>query len=111
MFITFPKHWSMVDCVNNLQRRVLLNSILYYERDKTALNDAQFKLLCEQLIDYTSKCSNVGDSEFWYVFHDFDISTTFDLYHRLTDDDKTKLNRMVDLYERRTAERDKYRKH
>nr|DAF72319.1 MAG TPA: hypothetical protein [Caudoviricetes sp.] len=40
--IKFPKHFSVIDRINFLQRKVILNSIMYYEYDKSFMSDSYF---------------------------------------------------------------------
>lgn len=86
--INFPDHFSEKDKIDYLQRKIILNSIAYYELDESPLSDEYYGEICKQLIDLQNSYGDITNTKYGYVMYDFDISTGFDLYHRLTDEDK-----------------------
>ena len=73
---------------NFLQRVILINSIMYYELNTTKMSDKKFDSVCKQLLNLKKQTSNYKQTEYYFVFKDFDGSTGFDLYHRLNKKDK-----------------------
>lgn len=88
----FPLDWTTLEKIDFLQRKILLNSVAYYRYDLNFITDHFYDNICRQLVELQEEYENRGgnvekDSRFGYVFYDFDGSTGFDLYPRLTDDD------------------------
>ena len=71
-----------------LQRKIIINSIIYYELNENLMSDQQFDKMCRKLLKGIQYTKNYQRSDYFYVFYDFDGSTGFHLYHRLEDDDK-----------------------
>ena len=71
-----------------LQRKIIINSIIYYELNDNVISDKQFDKMCKNLLRGIQFTKNYQRSDYFYVFYDFDGSTGFHLYHRLEDDDK-----------------------
>lgn len=69
--------------VNYLQRFILVNSYLYYEKDDSAITDKQFDEAAKQLVEL-QKNYDISKTQYGYVFYDFDGTTGFDLWERLT---------------------------
>ena len=63
-------------------------SIAYYEFDISPVSDYAYDKMAHELVDRMRKCENVEDSRYYYAFYDYDGSTGYHLYSRLTDDDK-----------------------
>ena len=84
---TFPRRWDKITCIDFLQRKIILNSIAYYELNTSQLTDKQYDELSRQLVDMQKEV-DIKDTQYGYVFYDFDGTTGFDLYHRLNDKDK-----------------------
>lgn len=71
-----------------LQRKIIINSIIYYELNESLMSDQKFDKMCKNLLKGINYTKNYERSDYFYVFYDFDGSTGFHLYHRLEDDDK-----------------------
>ena len=84
----FPQHWDELTCISHLQRKIILLSIAYYEFDYSPMSDYAYDNLAHELVDRMRKCENVEDSKYYYAFYDYDGSTGYHLYSRLTDADK-----------------------
>lgn len=89
-------YWSNTIKISLLQRWIIVHSILYYERNQSVVSDKKFDENAKQLVqmqhDFPDEASQ---SEYWYMFSDFDGSTGFDLYDRLKQKDKKHLNKIA----------------
>lgn len=97
-FNTCPAmYWSDSTKISYLQRRIIVHSILYYEMDSSVINDKQFDVLCQQLVQMQKEAdfAEFRKSTYYYVMHDFDGSTGFYLYGRLTKYDKEYLSQIA----------------
>lgn len=91
----FPEHWNLLTKINFLQRKILLNSIAYYEYDAYTVDDHFYDSICRQLValqemytDETNGRDFARDSEYGYVFYDFTGETGFHLCGRLEPNDR-----------------------
>ena len=55
--VKFPGNWSITDMVNYLQRKILLNAILYYEYDKSYVTDNYYDGMSHQLVQMQKNIS------------------------------------------------------
>ena len=90
----FPRCWDIKTQVEFLQRKIIINSIFYYNRNTNFLSDKEFDELCRQLVSLQSQI-NIDDTMYGYVFYDFDGTTGFHIYGRLNDHDKNYLDNIV----------------
>lgn len=90
----FPRKWSLKDKVEFLQRKIIINSILYYYRDTNFITDNQFDEFSAYLVSLQSQIY-IEETMYGYIFYDFDGTTGFHLYDRLTEKDKTYLDNIV----------------
>lgn len=90
----FPRRWSLKDKVEFLQRKIIINSILYYYRDTNFISDNQFDEISAYLVSLQSQIE-IEETMYGYIFYDFDGTTGFHLYDRLTEKDKTYLDNIV----------------
>lgn len=90
----FPIYWTDKQKVDFLQRVVLIHSYLYYFLDNPIWQDAKFDKVCKELVEIQNK---IGlkyvreKTQYGYVFYDFDGNTGYDLYYRLTVEDKSRI--------------------
>lgn len=91
----FPRRWSLKDKVEFLQRKIIINSILYYYRDTNFISDNQFDEVSAYLVNLQSQI-DIEETMYGYIFYDFDGTTGFHLYDRLTEKDKNYLDMIVD---------------
>lgn len=84
----FPRRWDKKTCIDFLQRKIIINAILYYELDSSRLSDKQYDELSRQLVRLQSEYPNLQDTQYGYIMYDFDGTTGFDLYSRLNEHDK-----------------------
>ena len=87
----FPSDWGLKVRINFLQRKIILNSIIYYELDENLISDREYDELCKQLVELHREYGDISDTEYGYAYYDFDGSTGFDLYHRLNEKDRRRL--------------------
>jgi hypothetical protein len=95
----FPEEWTIIDKMNFLQRKIILNSILYYDHDVNSLSDEYYDSLCKQLVGLHKEYDEIGDiikdTNYGYVYYDFDGSTGYHLANRLNANDKAYLSSIV----------------
>lgn len=91
----FPSHWDLKTKIEFLQRKVILNSIAYYLHDTNFLSDKFYDDISRQLVQLCREYGDVSDTKYGYAMVDFDGTTGFDLYYRLTEDDREYLEHMV----------------
>ena len=87
----FPSDWGLKTQINFLQRKIILNSIIYYELDENFISDREYDEICKQLVELHKEYGDISDTEYGYVYYDFDGTTGFDLYYRLNDKDRERL--------------------
>lgn len=91
------KWWDNKTRIEFIQRRIIVFSILYYNMDESILTDQEFDAASHQLVklmEDTPK-SVLEKTRYWYCMHDFDGSTGFYLYSRLTPSDAEQLNNLA----------------
>lgn len=84
------KYWSAVTKVSFLQRRVLVYSIMYYQFGESCVDDFYYDAISKQLVQMQKGLSkeDLMKTRYGYVFFDYEGSTAFDLYYRLSKSDK-----------------------
>lgn len=83
----FPRRWDKLTCIDYLQRKIILNAIAYYELNISPIEDREYDELSRQLVEL-QKDIDINKTQYGYVMYDFDGTTGFDLYHRLSKEDK-----------------------
>ena len=91
----FPEDWDLKTKIEFLQRKVILNSIAYYEHNTNFISDHEFDELSRQLVQLCTEYGDISDTQYGYVMYDFDGSTGFDLVYRLNEHDRRYLSNMV----------------
>ena len=84
--------------INYLQRFIIVNSYLYYMLDDSIITDKQFDEAAKHLVEL-QKNYDISKTQYGYVFYDFDGTTGFDLWERLTAVDQTVIKTIVRLRE------------
>lgn len=94
----FPAYWTDKLKIDFLQRVVLIHSYLYYEEDSPKWSDKKFDEIAKQLVElqkeYSQKTIRVN-TQYGYVFYDFDGTTGFDLFSRLNGMDKQFIGKLA----------------
>lgn len=89
-------YWSNKLRISALQRWVIVHSILYYEMSDSIITDGEFDANAHQLVQMQKDDPEAAEqSDYWYVFYDFDAVTGYYIYDRLTDDDKDYLSQIA----------------
>ena len=65
-----------------------------YDTETVKLTDKQYDNLCKQLLTEQSSI-NIEDTDYYNAFYDFDGSTGFHLYSRLTDKQRIYVDSIV----------------
>lgn len=92
----FPRRWTLLEKVNFLQRKIIINSIAYYVLDSSVLTDREYDELSRQLVDLQKEV-DIKDTQYGYVLDKFDGSTGFDLYDNLNEHDKEYLLKIAKI--------------
>lgn len=86
-------YWSNKLKIQTLQRWIIVHSILYYEMDNSVIDDLMFDKNARQLVKMQSKFPDESkNTAYWYIFKDFDGTTGYDIYGKLTEKDKVYLS-------------------
>ncbi len=89
-------YWSNKIRIELLQRWIIVHSILYYELSDSIIEDRVFDANARQLVQMQNDFKEEAEeSEYWYVFYDFDANTGFHLYDRLNKKDKDYLTKIA----------------
>jgi len=94
-----PEEWDNATKLSFLQRRVIVYSIQYYMMDATVISDQQYDACARQLEALTKECTQEEreKSRYWYCMSNFTAATGFDLYSKLTDEDREYLSHIADI--------------
>lgn len=87
----FPVYWNDSLKISLLQRVILIHSYIYYELNNSIWSDKHFDEVAKQLTiiqNNYSKSWIKKRTDYGYAFMDFDGTTGFDLWERLTKRDK-----------------------
>lgn len=95
--IKFPRRWDKITCINYLQRRIIVASILYYQMDWSPISDKTYEEFNKQLVNLLKEIPDIKETEYGYCMYDYDGSTGFDLYSRLNEHDKEYLTHIAQL--------------
>ena len=91
-------YWSVKLKISTLQRWIIVHSIIYYELNSSVVTDKVFDANAKQLVKMQNDNPKTSaQSDYWYVFNDFDGSTGFDLYHRLNKKGKQYLKHIAQV--------------
>ena len=101
-------YWSNKIKISFLQRWVIVQSIIYYELNSSVVSDEEFDGNAKQLVQMQKDFPDEAkQSDYWYVFNDFDGTTGFDLFYRLKKKNKQYLTQIahhvIKLYKKEGA--------
>ena len=91
----FPDDWDLNTKIDFLQRKIILNSIIYYEFDTNLITDQKYDALCKQLVRLSKDYNDIYNTQYGYAMYDFDGSTGFDIYGRLNSYDREYLTNIA----------------
>lgn len=81
-------YWSNKTKMEYLQRRIIVYSIMYYNKGVSLVPDSVFDGISRQLVRMSEKYpEDYEKTKYHYVMYDFDGSTGFHLFHRLSKSD------------------------
>lgn len=91
-------YWKEEVKISFLQRTILVNSRLYYDRNITVMSDREYDSISKQLVVMQKKVSKeiLKKTDYYDAFKDFDGTTGFDLYDRLSTNEKHMINIIVE---------------
>lgn len=89
------EHLTEKEQIEWLQRYILVHSWIYYYGNDSLISDRQYDKKAKELVDMQSGYAKLGQTQYGYVFHDFDGNTGFDLHDRLNDKDKEHITHIV----------------
>jgi len=89
-------YWSDATKISFLQRYIIVHSALYYEKNESKITDATFDATAKQLVKMQRENREAFKrSQYYYCMKDFDGTTGFYLYSRLTEKDKKIINSII----------------
>jgi hypothetical protein len=80
-----------------MQRKILFCSVAYYEFDESPVDDFTYDRWAHELARMMKECPDVDKSRYYYAFYDYEGSTGYYLYSRLTEEDKYLIRHSVEL--------------
>ena len=98
-FNTMPsKLWDLSTKISYLQRRVIVYSIAYYEKDVSILNDMDYDGISRQLVRLMAQATpkELERTRYWYAMKDYDGSTGFDIMQKLSYEDYDMLRNLTE---------------
>ena len=90
--------WDIYTQISFLQRVILIHSFLYYMLDNSMWSDKKYDEMAHRLSEMQSRITQVDlttNTDYGYVFADFDGTTGFDLYYRLKEKDKKRIKQIA----------------
>lgn len=90
--------WDVYERISFLQRVILIHSYLYYMLDETLWTDKKYDEIAKQLAEMQENVTQVelvNSTDYGYVFYDYDGTTGFDLYYRLNEKDKKRIEQIA----------------
>lgn len=94
----FPTCWDIYTQISFLQRVILIHSFLYYMLDNSIWSDKKYDEVAHRLSEMQSRTTKIDliiNTDYGYVFADFDGTTGFDLYYRLNERDKNRISEIA----------------
>lgn len=80
-----------------IQRFIIVHSILYYHKNTSVISDVYFDKVSRELVELKKKNPNdYKQTDYYYCMKDFDGTTGFDLYDKLSMSDKMYLTCIAD---------------
>lgn len=90
-------YWSNSAKMSYLQRRIIVYSIMYYERSESCVSDKYYDGISYQLVDMMREYGweEYRKTTYYYAMHNFDASTGFNIPSKLTKHDRAYLTNIV----------------
>lgn len=96
----FNPYWTEKMKIDFLQRIVLIHSYLYYELDNPVWQDRRYDIVGKQLAELQKRQKSDFvryKTQYGYAFYDYDGTTGFLLWSRLTESDREKVKDIVKM--------------
>lgn len=96
----FNTYWTDELKANFLERVIAIHSYLYYERDNSIWTDKHFDEISKQLVSvlkYHDEKWIIQHTQYGYAFYDFDGTTGFLIWDRLTEKDKEMISTLASM--------------
>lgn len=91
------KYLSMSAKMSTMQRFIIVHSILYYHKDTSVISDKEFDTVARGLVELKKEfAEEYKQTEYYYCMKDFDGTTGFDLFDKLSMSDKMYLTCIAD---------------
>lgn len=92
-------YWSKKQKVNWLQRYIIIHSLLYYDMSENIIMDFQYDGVSKQLVKMQKELDKetFKQTDYYYVFKDFDGNTGFYIKDRLTKKDRQYLTKVANI--------------
>ena len=92
-------YWSNSTKISYLKRRIIVWSIMYYEHNESCVSVLVYDAVSYQLVELQKQVSKeeFEKSTYYYVMHNFDGSTGFDIPSRLTEHDRQYLTHIANV--------------
>ena len=86
-------YWSNTAKMDYLQRRIIVYSIMYYDRSESCVSDKYYDGISHQLVDMMEGYGReeYRKTTYYYAMYDFNASTGFNIPGRLTEHDRAYL--------------------
>jgi hypothetical protein len=84
-------YWSECEKISNLQRHVLVHSIIYYHMNQNIIADKQYDDLARELYRRSQDANReaLEKTTYWYIFKNFHPSSGYYLLNRMIPEDKS----------------------
>lgn len=87
---------SITDKISFRERQILIHSYLYYHRDNNIISDKEYDKLSYGLVEMIKQYpEEFEESQYHKCFNGFDGSTGFDLYDRLDESEKYRIENIA----------------
>lgn len=89
--------FTTLEKINHLQRKIIVNSYIYYELDDNVLSDKEYDVLSRELVKYKNDYPDIWrTSQYYKQFgDDYNGATGFTLFHDLDDREKNIIMRLA----------------
>lgn len=90
--MNFPETFSVTERIDLLERWIIVTSYIYYELDDCVISDHTYNRNTQMLLDYIRTNPEAFErSRYYEYFKDFQSGTGYDLYYKLSDEMKEKV--------------------
>lgn len=91
------QYLSLKAKMSTMQRYIIVHSILYYVKDTSVISDKEFDEVARELVKLKKEnAEEYEQTEYYYCMKDFDGTTGFDLFDKLSMSDKMYLTCIAD---------------